>query len=804
MNIQERSLRSLEWDRLIKELSLLAETDAGRLRLLALAPEQESVPLAVARVLLSETTEAKAIISGRGEPTLGGLNTSFESLDSLAVGARLSAPELINLEKLLRISRLTRSSFNLLAPESFPCLKPIAEVLFARPVLEKDITLALEPDGTVKDSASHLLQRLRQDVRGLEERVKEELRSLIHRLAGSRALTDELYTMRHGRYVLPVNASMRYQVEGIVHDASGSGLTVYVEPLSVMELSNQIRLKQSEIEAEIERILAALSDSLRPFANNLRESLNSLIELDCIFARGRLAVKMQGESVELTTEPVLELKQARHPLLVLQGGDRQVVANDVSLGGDRRALIITGPNTGGKTVLIKLVGLSALMVGFGLLPPLGRGSRLGLFDQVLSDIGDDQSIQESLSTFSSHMKNMVEILAAAHSGRRILVLLDEIGAGTDPREGAALSQAILEELQEASATVIASTHLGSLKTLAFRDNSFINGSFEFDEENLKPTYRLKLGVPGQSKATEVAGRLGLTAPVMARAQELLRSEKDGLDKVVEELSLKLSSVKQQELDLQDLRAELEQKLAGLSAREKELDKSRRAVQEEERARLLADFEAARELVRQTVAQLQRQPDLKKAEQARRDLEGIKKALKWQEREPLPETAAQIAAGTRVRHLVLNRTGVVLELVGETCLLQLGNMKVKARLGEIELLDKTMSAGRQANAGQARGQKHKPTFQAAEPAGVSVFVRTMVNTLDLRGKRVDEALGLLDSFVDGCVLGRISPFMIIHGHGTGAVKSAVRDFLKAARYTIKFRPGEQYEGGDGVTVVEITD
>ncbi|MBI5176201.1 MAG: endonuclease MutS2 [Candidatus Melainabacteria bacterium] len=804
MNIQERSLRSLEWDRLIQELSLLAETDAARLRLLALAPRQESVPLAVARVLLAETTEAKAIITGRGEPALGGLNTSFESLDSLAVGARLSAPELINLEKLLRISRLTRSSFNLLAQESFPCLKPIAEVLFARPVLERDITLALEPDGTVKDSASHLLQRLRQDVRGLEERVKEELRSLIHRLAGSRALTDELYTMRHGRYVLPVNASMRYQVEGIVHDASGSGLTVYVEPLSVMELSNQIRLKQSEIEAEIERILASLCDSLRPFAGNLRESLSSLIELDCIFARGRLAVKMQGEWVELTTEPILELKQARHPLLVLQGGDGQVVANDVSLGGDRRALIITGPNTGGKTVLIKLVGLSALMVGFGLLPPLGRGSRLGLFDQVLSDIGDDQSIQESLSTFSSHMKNMVEILAAAHSGKRILVLLDEIGAGTDPREGAALSQAILEELQAASATIIASTHLGSLKTLAFRDNSFINGSFEFDEENLKPTYRLKLGVPGQSKATEVAGRLGLSAPVMARAQELLRGEKDGLDAVVEELSLKLSSVKQQELDIQDLRAELEQKLAGLSAREKELDKSRRAVQAEERARLLADFEAARELVRQTVAQLQRQPDLKKAEQARRELEGIKKALKWQEQEPSPEAAAQIAPGTRVRHPVLNRTGVVLELVGETCLLQLGNMKVKARLGEIELLDKTISAGRPSNAGQARGQKLKPAFQAAEPSGVSVFVRTMANTLDLRGKRVDEALGLLDSFVDGCVLGRISPFMIIHGHGTGAVKSAVRDFLKAARYAIKFRPGEQYEGGDGVTVVEITD
>lgn len=804
MDIQERSLRSLEWDRLIQELSLLAETDAARLRLLSMAPAKENVPLSVAQVLLSETTEAKAIISGRGEPALGGLNTSFESLESLSVGARLSAQELINLEKLLRISRLTRASFNLLEQESFPCLKPFAEVLFARPVLERDITLALEPDGTVKDSASYLLQRLRQDVRGLEERVKEELRSLIHRLAGSRALTDELYTMRHGRYVLPVNASMRYQVEGIVHDASGSGLTVYVEPLSVMELSNQVRLKQSEIEAEIERILAVLCDSLRPFADNLKESLTSLIELDCIFARGRLAVKMQGENVELTTEPILELKQARHPLLVLQGGDRKVVANDLSLGGDRRALIITGPNTGGKTVLIKLVGLSALMVRVGLLPPVGRGSRLGLFDQVLSDIGDDQSIEESLSTFSSHMKNMVEILGAAHSGRRILVLLDEIGAGTDPREGAALSQAILEELQAASATIIASTHLGSLKTLAFRDDSFVNGSFEFDQENLKPTYRLKLGVPGQSKATEVAGRLGLSDQVMARAQELLQGEKEGLDLVVEELSLKLSSLKQQELELKDLRESMEQKLAALSAREKELDKSRRAVEAEERARLLADFEAARELVRQTVAQLQRQPDLKKAEQARRDLEGIKKALKWQERAPLPEASSQIGLGAKVRHLVLNRTGVVLELLGENCLLQLGNMKVKARLGEIELLDKAHAGGQPSGGGQSRSRKPKPVFLEAEPSGVSVFVRTMANTLDLRGKRVDEALGLLDSFVDGCVLGRISPFMIIHGHGTGAVKSAVRDFLRAARYAIKFRPGEQYEGGDGVTVVEITD
>ncbi len=803
MDIQERSLRSLEWDRLIQELSLLAETDAARLRLLSMVQAKESVPLAVAQVLLSETTEAKAIINGRGEPALGGLNTSFESLESLSVGARLSAQELINLEKLLRISRLTRASFNLLEQESFPCLKPFAEVLFARPVLERDITLAFEPDGTVKDSASYLLQRLRQDVRGLEERVKEELRSLIHRLAGSRALTDELYTMRHGRYVLPVNASMRYQVEGIVHDASGSGLTVYVEPLSVMELSNQVRLKQSEIEAEIERILAVLCDSLRPFADNLKESLASLIELDCIFARGRLAVKMQGENVELTSEPILELKQARHPLLILQGGDRKVVANDLSLGGDRRALIITGPNTGGKTVLIKLVGLSALMVRVGLLPPVGRGSRLGLFDQVLSDIGDDQSIEESLSTFSSHMKNMVEILGAAHSGKRVLVLLDEIGAGTDPREGAALSQAILEELQAASATIIASTHLGSLKTLAFRDDSFVNGSFEFDQENLKPTYRLKLGVPGQSKATEVAGRLGLSEQVMVRAQELLQGERDGLDLVVEELSLKLSSVKQQEMELKDLRVSMEQKLAALSVREKELDKSRRAVEAEERARLLADFEAARELVRQTVAQLQRQPDLKKAEQARRDLEGIKKALKWQERAPLPEASSQIGLGARVRHLVLNRTGVVLELLGESCLLQLGNMKVKARLGEIELLDKA-HAGEQTGGVQSRSRKPKPVFLEAEPAGVSVFVRTMVNTLDLRGKRVDEALGLLDSFVDGCVLGRISPFMIIHGHGTGAVKAAVRDFLKAARYAIKFRPGEQYEGGDGVTVVEITD
>ena len=350
--------------------------------------------------------------------------------------------------------------------------------------------------------------------------------------------------------------------------------------LPVMELSNQIRIKEAEIESEIERILLVLTESLRPHADALKDSLEAAIELDCIFARARLARIMDGERPELAAEPTIDLKSAKHPLLLLQnqteGKKRPVIANSVTIAGgasSARSLVITGPNTGGKTVLLKLIGLCALMVRCGLLPPVARGSSISLFE-VSADIGDDQSIAESLSTFSSHIKNIVDILNGATS--KSLVLLDEVGAGTDPKEGAALSQAILEDLAHKGACVVATTHLGELKTLAYTNQSFINGSFEFDMDELSPTYKLRLGVPGSSKATEVATRLGLDKTVIVRASELASASKNMLDDVVASLTAKLAEVSTLEEQLASEKALIE-KLKGEFEKDKAELKTKRDI-----------------------------------------------------------------------------------------------------------------------------------------------------------------------------------------------------------------------------------
>lgn len=804
-SIEKRSLKSLEWDKLVNELSLLAQTLEGRARLSALRPELGRQHLDIARLRLSESQEAAYLVAAKGEPDLSSLEVDWASLEKLAIGATLGTHELLSMRRLLSVSRRTRNSLLLLEKPSFPLLHRKGELLISRPNVEKEIELAIEDDGSVKDTASSLLSRLRQDARKLEDRVKEELRNIIHKLAGSKVLTDELYTVRHGRFVLPVNSSMRYQIEGVVHDASSTGLTVYVEPLSVMELSNLIRLKGTEIEAEIERILDSLSRELLPYAAELKASYEVLIDLDCIFARGRLAHLTNANMPELTEERSLMLKEARHPLLMLRGEAKSVIGNDVILEDGKRALLITGPNTGGKTVFIKTVGLCALMVRAGLIPPVGRGSRLGLFDLVAADIGDEQSLEQSLSTFSSHMKNIIEIVEVADTG--LLVLLDEVGAGTDPKEGAALSQAILEELEGRRATFVATTHLGALKALAFGNSTFLNGSFEFDEENLRPTYRLRLGVPGESKAIAVASRLGLNENLVARAKSLMGVD-SGVDLLIKDLTEKMASLSAlEEKNLRQNR-ELVAQTESLSKQEAELKGYKEKLMTEERSKLLSEFEAAKKLVAETVKELQRSPSLKKAEKARQDLEVIKSELKWKDEEnkrfkaPSPD----FKPGAAVRHLALNQIGSILAVDGEQLLIQLGSLKVKARPAEIEAVSGSkLKEQRRSFKGRSSPAQVSAKFSGqfkdvSEP--ISVFVRTAVNTLDLRGKRVDEALQLSETFIDSCVLARISPFMIIHGHGTGAVKQAVRSLLSEGRYKIKFRPGELYEGGDGVTVIEI--
>jgi DNA mismatch repair protein MutS2 len=804
VSIEHRSLRSLEWDKLTSYLALAAETAEGQKLCADLVPSHDT-GLALAEHLLGESEEALALINNRSEFNLTRVGNIRESLGLLKAGAVLSALDIGRVGAMLTVSKQVRASLNLLTAEHFPYLRPFSSRLVAFDKTTAAINQAIEYD-TVKDEASSALRSLRREKLKLENSVKDELNRFIQSQAGSKALQEPIYTMRGGRYVLPVMANMRYSLEGIVHDASQSGLTVYLEPMAVVELSNQIRIKEAAIESEISRILKELCDLLSQEIDSIAEAYQALVELDCIMARGRLAAKYNGTKPELTHEPVLFLEGARHPLLVLQNKkDQEVIANDIRLSGKERTLVITGPNTGGKTVLLKLIGLTALMLRAGLLLPVKPGSRASLFPVICADIGDEQSIEQSLSTFSAHMQNVVEIVDRASPG--MLVLLDEVGAGTDPKEGAALARAVLEHLLAHDVVTVATTHLGELKTLAFENPGFVNASFEFDEDTLSPTYKLRLGVPGSSKANTIALRLGLAPLVVQRARQLTEVSAQEFDQILQNLNAKIEAISLQEEQLALELAEAARLKAGLEDDRARLKSEREKVRSEVSSELRSELKQAREIVRELTASLQRSPSMKAVQKTASELKALEATVSFlQERQKPAHSGPELAVGMRVKILSLNQIGHINELAAggsgqiERVLVQVGVMKIKVAPDDLLVLDQVRSAAKTNKDSKAPvGSKKAPQYN--DPA---VFVRTMSNTLDLRGQRVDAALSQTEAFIDQCSVQRISPLMIIHGHGTGAVKSAVRDFLKSCGYPARFRPGENYEGGDGVTVVELGD
>jgi len=761
-------------------------------------------------------------------------------LGRLGVGSTLAAAELFSIKEVLKISARIKASLGLMSAEDFPRLLDYSPRL----VVLKNEIIQIEDavEGTsVKDTASSHLASLRRERARLDATIREELGRIIQRHSGDKVLQEPLFTVRNGRFVLPVVASMRYALDGIVHDASQSGLTIYVEPLSVMELSNKARIKDSEIEREIERILTELSDLMRPHKAAMADAYAALAELDLIFAKARLAIKYGGIKAELSDDHSFSLLKARHPLLVLQNlkeaPPRPVIASDVALEGGAFTLVITGPNTGGKTVLLKLIGLTALMVRAGLLLPVASGSRVALFDLVCADIGDEQSLEQSLSTFSAHMKNVVEIVNAAgdkyDSGdKNMLVLLDEVGAGTDPVEGAALARSVLEYLKEKEVVTIATTHLGELKTIAFMDDGFVNGSFEFDEATLSPTYKLRLGVPGNSKAATIASRLGLKPELVERARALVDVSAGELEEVVARLDRRLSELAEEKEHYLLEQSRLQEWQDVLSAREGELSGEREKIRGQYASMIEAQFKETEHRLKEMIASLQREPQMARAQKAREELETIKKDLGWNKPPSTKagargstrsDIAAHLQVGNSVLVRSLNRVGTVQELVRNnaaeisTVIVGLGSMKVKVSPSELEAVSGKVKksllyeerarklqgppGASKAGGGKLGAAKTGPRSENLEDR--YLYVRTQANTLDLRGKRVEEALSLLEQFVDSCALGRVTPFMVIHGHGTGAVKSAVRDYLSTMSYPGEYRPGEVYEGGDGVTVVDLT-
>ncbi len=814
MDILQRSLKALEWEKLAQHLADNCETEPGRVKAQSIS---FACDLDSAQQLLRETDEAQSLLRARSSLSLAALPPVAIPLSRARAGATLSGPELSSLKRMLDLSKSVHSSLSLLDRDAFQEMPKFIATLHVVEPLRTACLAMIDEEGAVKDDATPKLANLRNDFRRAHQRIKEDLNKLIHNSTIAKALQEPLFTQRSGRYVLPVDVNLRSSVPGIVHDTSVSGLTLYIEPVSVIEKTNDARMLEVEIDREVERILSELSEIAHSYIEELDQSLETLASLDFIFARARLGISYDGMVPPLQEKKNINLIALKHPLLVLlkkQG----VIANDFQLGSSSpshaQTLVITGPNTGGKTVFLKSIGLSCLMVKAGLMIPAGKGSDLSFFDDVLADIGDEQSLEQSLSTFSSHLNNIIEIVDRAKSG--CLVLLDEIGAGTDPREGSALAQATLEHLNQCGAMTVVTTHVGELKTLAFSQAGFINGSFEFDLENLEPTYQFRMGTPGASQATKIAKRLGLVDSILDRTQVLLNASESAIDDTVKQLEERLFTAKERETEAEEslkraskLEEELLSKIAAL---EKEGAKEKDIAT----LKVTADIEAARELIREITAKLQKEPSLPRARQAQTQLDTLRKQLGWTD-VPAKEKSApyELKTGDPVQILSINRFGVIKKVSksGESTKgqafydVQVGNMKLVVSDQDIKLLpegkqpkeEKRIISKPRTSTG-IPGRTPDRQRIVREPVHADVFIRSEKNTLDLRGFRVEEALSKLSSFIDRTVSDSIYPAMIIHGHGTGALKTAVRDELKASPYDLKFRPGENYEGGDGVTVV----
>jgi DNA mismatch repair protein MutS2 len=749
------------------------------------------------RAELGRVEEMRAFLRGDSGWQVPAIPDVVEPLRRMRVeGSVLDGPHLRDVGTLLASSRTTRRAV-MGQSAALPGLRLIADGLVEAEREENEIARMLDEAGVVRDEASPVLYRARREIRSTRSRLVERLAAFMASLPPHMQVADASVTVREGRYVIPVRREGRGEVGGIVHGESATGATLFMEPPVAVEMMNRLRELESQEAREVTRILREMTASLRPMQPRLLASLQALVVLDSLYARARYALRVDGRApvvLEPGTEEVV-LVRAYHPLLLAQSSE--VVPFDLAMDPGERTLLISGPNTGGKTVLLKAVGLLALMTQSGIVGPLGPGSRLPVFRRFYADIGDEQSIEASLSTFSAHLKNIREVLEGADW--ESLVLTDEIGSGTDPQEGAALARAVLVELTRRSAFTIATTHLGQLKLLATDERGIVNGSLQFDAERLRPTYRLLKGIPGRSYGLAIARRLGLEPRLLEDAESYLPQGERDVGRLLLDLEAKEQRFAAQTLELERQTAETERLRADLEARERELrqrekDAERRARQQardmllQARAEVEAAIrdvrgaadaealdEAARAARRRVEEAAHRQKEKAPAEQRPRP--GAKRAA-----------VAELAPGVRVRIESLGRTGTVVDLRDGKAMVEAGAMRMLLPRDDLTVLP----AGDQG-----------PQAPRAKPsAGFMAAMGDARPEVDLRGMRPDEVDVILGRALDNALLAGLPSFRIIHGKGTGALRAHVRDLLKADRRISVSRPGELFEGGTGVTVVEF--
>ena len=783
--MKERTLRVLEFTRIRELLAEGALTPAGAEKCRQLEPADE---LTAVQTLQAETEEATVILQYTGGHPMIAFPDVKPALMICEKGGSLSANMLLNVAELLRASRAAQDAL-VTDRENTPILRAKAEGLFVSRNIEKDITNAIISEDEIADRASSELMNIRRHLRGAQDRIRDKLNQMIHSATLQKALQDPIITVRNNRYVLPVKAEYRSMVQGLVHDQSSSGATLFIEPMAAVEMGNELKQWELKEQQEIARILAALSAEAAPYAAAIAETQDQLAELDFIFAKGLLSRRFFCVSPKMNNEGRLKIIRGRHPLI----DPEKVVPSTSWLGEEFTTLVITGPNTGGKTVTLKTVGLFTLMAQAGLQIPADPGTELAVFEQVFADIGDEQSIEQSLSTFSGHMTNIVEIMHEVTP--RDLVLFDELGAGTDPTEGAALAQSILTRLLHIKVRTLATTHYSELKAFALTTQGVENASVEFDVETLRPTYRLSIGVPGKSNAFEISRRLGLPENLIDAARKLLSGNAIRFEDVianaeyhrqVAEKERQLAEEANRETirlrnEAEQLRREMEQK------REQALRKAR------EDAKHIVD--QARRESESVIAELKK---MKKnaasgdasVNELRRRLDKESDALAEGLGQTAPdggEAPKTVKAGDQVKILTLGVEGTVLAPPDEKgeVRLQAGMMKFTAELSQLRLI-------RQAPA------KEKTTVKAK----TGMMTRTVKSECDVRGMNLEEALDAVSLYLDEAVLAGLNEVYVIHGKGTGILRAGIQQDLRKNKHVKSFRRGMYGEGEDGVTVVTL--
>ena len=782
----DKHTKALELDKILEMVAEECSSQDGA----QLARELEPVHTAAeAQWLLGETDAAFVAMAKYGAPSFYGMKNVTNPLRRAQAGGGLGLRELLDIGATLRTIRgLTQwwgKSGNVTT-----ALTPRFEVLAPNKYLEEKIFTCIVNEEEVADNASPALASIRRKIRAASQRVREQLDKLIHSQAHQKHLQESIVTQRGGRYVVPVKAEFRGEVPGLVHDTSASGATVFVEPMSVVEANNEIRVLRSDEQDEIARILLELSGEAGSFADSIIESYHYAVELDLIFAKAQVAYKMKAVVPQVGEDGKIALHAARHPLIAKE----KVVPTDITLGVEFDTLIITGPNTGGKTVALKSIGLLTLMAMCGLMIPAGEGSRVAVFRHILADIGDEQSIEQSLSTFSSHMVNIIHIFEVADNSS--LILLDELGAGTDPVEGAALAEAIIQELRGRGVRLACTTHYAKLKAYAIQTPGVENGSCEFDVATLRPTYRLLIGVPGKSNAFAITQRLGMDTAIVDRARELVSREGNAFEQVVGRLE---EDRRKMEDELEALRASAAQAKANAEASQrlkdeaeaqakKEIDRARQeAAQIVQKTRQRADALVGEleELRRQKNKQLS-------AEQKARLRSGLKELESssdpvHQRRDDNYVLPRPLVVGDEVLLYDIDKEATVLELPKDgTVLVQAGIIKTRVPLENVRLLSKRQL------------KKKNPTRTVTK----NVSTPETSSSLDLRGQTVEEALMEVDNFLDRASRMHLSQVTIIHGKGTGALRTAVQQHLRRCSQVKSFRLGTYGEGESGVTIAEL--